>query len=222
MNPSRREFYMIIEQDEDGYYVGEVPQLRACYSQGRTIDELMANIKVLETFRGWLVRRKEVDIRKIYKYALQREHEGKRFFAQNAKRLSHAAAVGVFERLAAEEQKHIEFIQAQLDALDEGKAPDTALGAELEREGFFSQRADSEMLDQTMLEAMVPDLPVLRMAYLIERDFAEFYEMAAGKSEGEAKAVLTMLAEWERGHERLFKRLHDKAFEEYAEMPWGG
>jgi len=31
-----------------------------------------------------------------------------------------------------------------------------------------------------------------------------------------------MLAEWERGHERLFKELHDKIFQEYAAMPWGG
>ena len=30
------------------------------------------------------------------------------------------------------------------------------------------------------------------------------------------------LANWERGHERFFKQLHDKAFEEYAQMPWGG
>jgi rubrerythrin len=163
-----------------------------------------------------------MDIRKIYEYALQREHEGKRFFAQNAGRLSHAAAVGVFRQLADEEQKHIDFIQAQIDALDRGEAPSTAMGVELEQDGFFSQRAESEMLDQTVLEAMVPDLPVLRTAYLIERDFADFYEMAAGKAEGEAKEVLTMLAEWERGHERLFKHLHDTAFEEYAEMPWGG
>jgi rubrerythrin len=163
-----------------------------------------------------------MDIRKIYGYALQREHEGKRFFAQNAGRLSHAAAVGVFEHLAEEEQKHIEFIQAQIDALDRGESADQELGAALEKEGFFSARAESEMLDQTVMEAMVPDLPVLRMAYLIERDFAEFYELAAAKSEGEAKEVLRMLAAWERGHERLFKRLHDTAFEEYAEMPWGG
>ena len=40
-----KEFYVIIERDEDGYYVGEVPQLKACYSQGETIDELMANMK---------------------------------------------------------------------------------------------------------------------------------------------------------------------------------
>ncbi|GAB1540769.1 type II toxin-antitoxin system HicB family antitoxin [Scytonema sp. NUACC21] len=45
MAVSKREFYVIIERDEDGYYVGEVPQLKACYSQGETIDELMTNIK---------------------------------------------------------------------------------------------------------------------------------------------------------------------------------
>ncbi|WP_341530645.1 type II toxin-antitoxin system HicB family antitoxin [Nostoc sp. UHCC 0302] len=44
-NATKREFYVIIERDEDGYYVGEVPQLKACYSQGETIDELMTNIK---------------------------------------------------------------------------------------------------------------------------------------------------------------------------------
>lgn len=40
-----REFFVVVEKDEDGFYVGEVPHLRACYSQGRTLDELMANIK---------------------------------------------------------------------------------------------------------------------------------------------------------------------------------
>lgn len=41
----KREFYVVIEKDEDGLYVGEAPQLRACYSQGRTIDELMENMR---------------------------------------------------------------------------------------------------------------------------------------------------------------------------------
>jgi predicted RNase H-like HicB family nuclease len=40
-----KEFYVVIERDEDGLYVGEVPQLKACYSQGETIDELMVNIR---------------------------------------------------------------------------------------------------------------------------------------------------------------------------------
>ena len=44
-SPALREFYVVIERDEDGMYVGEVPQLRACYSQGATLDELMANMR---------------------------------------------------------------------------------------------------------------------------------------------------------------------------------
>jgi predicted RNase H-like HicB family nuclease len=40
-----RDFYVVIERDEDGVYVGEVPQLKACYSQGHTIDELMSNMR---------------------------------------------------------------------------------------------------------------------------------------------------------------------------------
>lgn len=37
--------YVIIERDEDGMYIGEAPGRPACYSQGRTIDELMANMR---------------------------------------------------------------------------------------------------------------------------------------------------------------------------------
>jgi predicted RNase H-like HicB family nuclease len=40
-----REFYVVIEKDEDGILVGEVPQLKACYSQGETMEELLHNIK---------------------------------------------------------------------------------------------------------------------------------------------------------------------------------
>jgi predicted RNase H-like HicB family nuclease len=40
-----KEFLVVIERDEDGMYIGEVPQLKACYSQGETIDELMQNMR---------------------------------------------------------------------------------------------------------------------------------------------------------------------------------
>ncbi len=40
-----QEFYVVIERDEDGFLVGEAPQLRACYAQGKTLDELMNNIR---------------------------------------------------------------------------------------------------------------------------------------------------------------------------------
>ena len=160
-----------------------------------------------------------MDITKILEYALEREYEGKRFFVENAGRLQNAAAVGAFKAIAIEEQKHIDFIAAQIAAQHAGVSAELP---ELPKAGFFAERADNENIEQSVSEAMVADLPVLRMAYLIERDFAEFYAMAASKVEGEPKKVLEMLARWESGHERLFKQLHDKAFELYAGMPWGG
>ena len=163
-----------------------------------------------------------MNVQRIYEYALQREREGLDFFQRNAERMSHAAAAEIFRKLADEEQKHIEFIQALLKALEIGQSALENV-IELEQADFFSQRAELEKLDQTAIESMVPDLTVLRMAYLIERDFAEFYEAVAQKvEESDVREALTMLARWERGHEQLFKDIHDKLLEEYMNMPWGG
>jgi len=41
----QKEFYVVIEKDEDGFFVGEVPALKGCYAQGRNIDELMRNMR---------------------------------------------------------------------------------------------------------------------------------------------------------------------------------
>ncbi|MBU1203475.1 MAG: type II toxin-antitoxin system HicB family antitoxin [Nanoarchaeota archaeon] len=38
-------FTVLIEKDEEGYYIGSVPSIRGCHTQGRTIDELLGNIK---------------------------------------------------------------------------------------------------------------------------------------------------------------------------------
>ena len=45
-------FNVVIEKDESGYYVAEVPALPGCLSQGKTIDEARENIK--EAIEGWL------------------------------------------------------------------------------------------------------------------------------------------------------------------------
>lgn len=35
----------MIERDEDGYYVVECPVLSGCYTQGKTLDAAMKNIR---------------------------------------------------------------------------------------------------------------------------------------------------------------------------------
>ncbi len=41
----KKEYTVIIEKDETGGYVGEIPGIPACHSQGETIEELMENMK---------------------------------------------------------------------------------------------------------------------------------------------------------------------------------
>lgn len=41
----RKEFTIIIEQDEDGIYVASVPELEGCHTQAKTLDELRERIK---------------------------------------------------------------------------------------------------------------------------------------------------------------------------------
>ena len=39
------EFNVIIEKDEDGWYVARVPEIQGCHTQGKTIQEALERIK---------------------------------------------------------------------------------------------------------------------------------------------------------------------------------
>jgi len=40
-----RTFTVIIERDEDGFYVASVPALRGCYTQAKNLDTLMKRVR---------------------------------------------------------------------------------------------------------------------------------------------------------------------------------
>jgi len=45
-------FTVLIEQDEDGYYVATIPALKSCYTQAKTLEDLYPRIKeVIELCR---------------------------------------------------------------------------------------------------------------------------------------------------------------------------
>ncbi len=41
----KREFSVIVERDEDGYYVVSVPELKGCHTQARSLDKLMERVR---------------------------------------------------------------------------------------------------------------------------------------------------------------------------------
>ena len=39
------EFNVIIEKDEEGWYVASVPEIQGCHTQGKTIQQVLERIK---------------------------------------------------------------------------------------------------------------------------------------------------------------------------------
>ena len=40
-----REFDVVVERDQAGYYVASVPALRGCHTQAKSLDKLMSRIQ---------------------------------------------------------------------------------------------------------------------------------------------------------------------------------
>ena len=55
---------VFIEKDEDGFYVVECPLFQGCYSQGKTLDEALQNIR--EVIHLVIEEKKNRDILKTY------------------------------------------------------------------------------------------------------------------------------------------------------------
>ena len=48
----KREFNLIIEQDEDGYYIASVPELPGCHTQAKSLDKL--NERIIEAIELYI------------------------------------------------------------------------------------------------------------------------------------------------------------------------
>ncbi|MEJ5300002.1 MAG: ferritin family protein [Thermodesulforhabdaceae bacterium] len=161
---------------------------------------------------------------KVYEYALNQEHTGKAFFETSLKHLSVGAAVEAFKTLIEEEEKHIRFINSILQKLRQGEEVnvDALLDASLQPTDFFTKRAESQFLSESVYSSMVPDITVFNTAWLIEKDISDFYARMAEKASGEVRRAFLMLSAWEKTHEEFFRAYRDKLQEIYANLPWGG
>jgi len=94
---------------------------------------------------------------------------------------------------------------------------------DIEKENIFEERRKSEHISEILTESNIPDITILRMAYLIEKDYGEFYRNAAEKVQNEdAEVIFEKMAKWEEGHEKIFREEYDRRMKEYMNLPWGG
>ena len=161
----------------------------------------------------------------ILKYAMDMEMNGHNFFKESAETFTSPVTKALFLELAEVELEHYKLIKSELESYTDSPE-DFELDEEVldrDESSIFSQRKGSEALDTTLVESDVPDLNIMRMAYLIERDFKEFYDEAKDMVDDEnVKKLLQRLSDWERGHETIFKREYDRLKKEYLTLPWGG
>jgi predicted RNase H-like HicB family nuclease len=45
VSTKNQKFTVVIERDEDGYYIGTVPTLRGCHTQAKILDTLMKRMR---------------------------------------------------------------------------------------------------------------------------------------------------------------------------------
>lgn len=166
------------------------------------------------------------DYAKILKFAMSMEMDGHNFFKEKAAGFSNPTTRELFEQLAQVELGHYHFLKSELERYTEDAENyevDTDFMQNEGTDSIFKEREKSEHLDTTLLESDVPDMTVLRMAYLIERDFAEFYEESRDSVDDERlKDLFDRLAKWEYTHEDIFKKEYKRLKKEYMNLPWGG
>ena len=158
---------------------------------------------------------------KILEYAMTMERQGQQFYLKYKDEFKSKEAKRIFENLAKVEAKHYKILKQEYDAVvEKGKLTqadvDTALsGADAIFEETMQQEQDLMTPDS---DAGLNELAIMRMAYLIENDFAEFYKHAAEQTASEdAKKLFSTLAHWENKHRELFY----KEYRTLMEANWG-
>lgn len=162
-------------------------------------------------------------IQRILSFAIRMERQGQNFYSYYKDQVTNPNTKKVFEELVDMEAMHQQLLQEKYDELygdkelkviswvvDESKY--------IKRPSIFGSQV--QQLPESEGEDDLSDLAIIRMAYLIENDFAEFYNMAANEVDDQgAKEFLLKLAEWEEGHREFFHERYQQLMKKnWSEM----
>lgn len=145
-------------------------------------------------------------IKSIIEYAMRMEKDAKEFYAFNLERVESPELKKLFGELMEIEKGHYNLLNRVYEKMDVAPLPINISWVvdDASREVNTSIIADnSELISD---EKSMSDLSVIRLAWLMESDFALFYKNASEQvDEPEAKKALLELSEWEKQHQELFR-----------------
>lgn len=148
---------------------------------------------------------------RIIREALTIEFQGKEIYQQAAEKMKDESAKAVFQLLANEEKKHIEYLEELGSTLAKGEKPviETAPPSSLP-EKIFTQDFLARIGNSTY------EIAILSTGVLLEANSFQFYEKAAQEAETkEEKELYLKLKEWEIGHYHFLLRNLDLLRDEF-------
>lgn len=139
------------------------------------------------------------NLQDILKYAMDMELRAKEFYSFYKDKVNNKSIKLMFESLVDMEDQHYNILKQQLDHLEKNSEIQKLDLTHSEGDNIINERAaELKDLDE---DFDVSELPILRMAYAMESDFATYYQNAAEKVEEEnAKELLLTLSKWEIKH----------------------
>ncbi len=140
----------------------------------------------------------------VLKMAYSMEIGGMEFYNSQKEKVKSSKLGEIFTYLANMEKSHAEFLKRQIEKSDRGEKLDFL--PESKEDSMFIDRMKQQKVETSNLDDDLGDFSIIRMAYLIERDFEKFYRKASEEAEEkEIKAVFAGLAKWEEGHAEMLK-----------------
>lgn len=138
----------------------------------------------------------------ILKIAYNMELRGRDFYENQKDKVQEPRLKKAFNYLTDMEKDHANYIKNQIDNLSNNK-PIESLP---QTEDKFSKVFEKEgVISSDKLDTDYGDYSIIRMAYLLEKDFVEYYDNAAKNNEGELKEMFLSLKKWEEEHAQLMK-----------------
>lgn len=147
--------------------------------------------------------------------AMRAEHEGHHFYRMAAQSTDDDKGKQVFERLAAEELEHFEFLKAQYKSVLETGKPDANL-----KLGPRSDLTGKSPIFSEKLRARVNDahyeMTALSVGIQLELSAERFYSQAAETApDPDVATFYRELAAWEKGHYEALLAQQDDLKEDY-------
>ena len=161
----------------------------------------------------------------ILQYAMEMEKKGQQFYNSFKDQIHNNKTKAIFENLVKAEEDHYNILAREYEKISKGESWSDPDSLALGNNTIFQSAQEEEKLDGERLSSAVSDLAIMRMAYLIEHDFAEFYRKALEKTEDEnGRKILQALITMEEDHERFFyqeyKSLMESTWHDAAFAPF--